>query len=544
MQKNHPQRQTFFIFVLLGLLITFGMSVYRPIALFMNNVDKLTFLPLLLTLVAYFVLTLVVYFIFYVLSKRILIATIFSLLLHSIIVFYIHIKEKINSVLPQRFFLAVFIIFTMLLIAISVCLRRRVFVMSVPIRKKLTIFLTVSVYAFLGFTVISKLPATVFQYVPDQPVMSKVGPTNESLADDQRPNIYFILLDEYAGFNMVKKQFGYDNSAFFEYLLSNNFYVSQTSENEIAYTEILSSNLLALDYVAFADDLPYYSFDENKRSESDMRTSLYQNKKSYRNHAYLFDLLRSNHYRTYAIDNADTLQGWGKVNADEIINISIPQEATTLVPLTLSQNDIDYWVILWNSSIFYEFSHELFWKMTQDGATNAYHKSQDIAWQNTVRNAKLISSTFDTLATYRFDPRENIFLYAHIMCPHLPFIFTPEGEFKSMDITYQGWNGKNAYVDNLRYATNQVMRVIDNLLAIDPDSVIILQSDHGARIDLETEGPFSKEYLPILNAVYYRGETFDQIEGLSGVNTMRAILSQALSIELPAVESPVYIRTH
>jgi len=72
--------------------------------------------------------------------------------------------------------------------------------------------------------------------------------------------------------------------------------------------------------------------------------------------------------------------------------------------------------------------------------------------------------------------------------------------------------------------------------------VIILLSDHGARIHLETAGMLVPEFLPILNAVYFRGETYSKNEGLSGVNTMRAVLSDALQIDLPLVEPLVYLQ--
>ena len=39
----------------------------------------------------------------------------------------------------------------------------------------------------------------------------------------------------------------------------------------------------------------------------------------------------------------------------------------------------------------------------------------------------------------------------------------------------------------------------------------------------------------ILNCVYYQGETFE-IEGETGINTMRKVFSQVLGAELPPIE--------
>ena len=41
-----------------------------------------------------------------------------------------------------------------------------------------------------------------------------------------------------------------------------------------------------------------------------------------------------------------------------------------------------------------------------------------------------------------------------------------------------------------------------------------------------------------LNIVYYRGETMDEIKGLSGVNTLRTVLSRLFNEEYPLIEVP------
>ena len=89
------------------------------------------------------------------------------------------------------------------------------------------------------------------------------------------------------------------------------------------------------------------------------------------------------------------------------------------------------------------------------------------------------------------------------------------------------WDDVHYYADQYEYICNQMQTAIDNILSVDPEAVIVLQSDHGVR-----GGYFVGEGLEvelddqrrILNAVYFGGEPVD-IEGLDSVNTMRLVMS-------------------
>lgn len=85
---------------------------------------------------------------------------------------------------------------------------------------------------------------------------------------------------------------------------------------------------------------------------------------------------------------------------------------------------------------------------------------------------------------------------------------------------------------------------MDNIQAHDPEAVIILQSDHGARLghhlaelygdpyDAETDTIHQQN---ILNCVYLPGETVD-ITGLNGINTLRTVLNRLFQLDYAMVE--------
>ena len=85
---------------------------------------------------------------------------------------------------------------------------------------------------------------------------------------------------------------------------------------------------------------------------------------------------------------------------------------------------------------------------------------------------------------------------------------------------------------------------MDEIQAHDPTAIIILQSDHGARTVYRETIRGNVEQVTqdlvhhqqnILNCVYMPGASVD-IQGKSGINTLRTVLNQAYHMDLPMVE--------
>ncbi|MFZ2890861.1 sulfatase-like hydrolase/transferase [Sulfuricurvum sp.] len=63
------------------------------------------------------------------------------------------------------------------------------------------------------------------------------------------PNVYFIILDEYAAFGSIKQIYGYDNDNFKEFLTTNGFFVAENSHTKFAKTIISIPSVLNMKYV-------------------------------------------------------------------------------------------------------------------------------------------------------------------------------------------------------------------------------------------------------------------------------------------------------
>jgi hypothetical protein len=133
------------------------------------------------------------------------------------------------------------------------------------------------------------------------------------------------------------------------------------------------------------------------------------------------------------------------------------------------------------------------------------------------------------------------FVFAHLVVPHLPYTFGPNGEvpaFQGKDATYEEIAA--AYVDQVKFVNKEILAVVDTLLKnSSPAPVIILQGDHGPLPDLTEE---ASERLPILNAYYLPGMTTNEMlyPSISPVNSFRVVLNSYFGQGLPLLEDLSY----
>ena len=141
---------------------------------------------------------------------------------------------------------------------------------------------------------------------------------------------------------------------------------------------------------------------------------------------------------------------------------------------------------------------------------------------------------------------EPIFVYSHILVPHPPYIFGPEGEAVS-SVRPQGlesWQDKEGYVNSVKFANKKITQIVDELLADTENSpVIIIQGDHGFGIEQGIGNPnddieqqmsiFSAHYLPEIE------ENFpDDI--FTSVNTFRIIFNSYFDTDYDLLENKIY----
>lgn len=298
------------------------------------------------------------------------------------------------------------------------------------------------------------------------------------------PNIYYLIFDEYSNFPVLEKFYQYENAEFRDFLEKNHFAISLDSHNESWSTSIITTNYLNLKYVA-TSKLDY---------------------EPYRKDPELFQLLDSYGYDIHFMSEDDPI-GWKDAAAEK-------QAATTADGLKL-------WDLLFQRTILYPFATP----DTGDARQEKFYREFDF-----LNDSVKLSD-------------HNSFVYLHCIFPHAPYVFTADGKYVGMENTVNTEDGQY-YLGQLIYTTKYMMDSLEQILEQDPDSIIIVQSDHSNRYIGAKPGQGTttswENATNILNAVYYRGEDISEIKGHSGVNTVRAVLNRALGTDFEMLEVPRY----
>lgn len=130
--------------------------------------------------------------------------------------------------------------------------------------------------------------------------------------------------------------------------------------------------------------------------------------------------------------------------------------------------------------------------------------------------------------------------FGYIMFPYLPWVVEENG-FELCPSDKDNWKDSDVYLGQLKYSNKLILNLVKGILTNDPESVIILLSDHGYRqpghllklYGMQHENPELEEFYSknILNAFYLGGRKLD-IEGRSGINAVRMVFDEMFSLNL------------
>lgn len=309
-------------------------------------------------------------------------------------------------------------------------------------------------------------------------------------------NVYYLLFDEYGGDENLETYFGFDNSAFYEELERRGFSVSHTSYNtESCWTDSLVPNLFNLDYVA-DDTMP-----EKVRRE-------------YLKNPLLFQIFRSAGYEVHLINHRDYLQDQG---------------ATELTQGQTEDNISEY---LFQNSIYCKLP------VIKDRIRLWMFENYRDHYRGPLEDA--LGALLESPDYAKDGPTLTV---SYIQCPHAPFIYNADGSVRDLDTAWY-WKDKTLYPGQLQYLNTVILEAIDNIQREDPEAVILLQSDHGARVPLHMVEQFggprfdAERETPVMQSVlccaYIPGRTLD-IEGDTCINATRKVLNAAFDADLASV---------
>jgi hypothetical protein len=300
------------------------------------------------------------------------------------------------------------------------------------------------------------------------------------------PDIYYIILDEYASSHTIKQRYGYDNGPFETRLRGRGFYIAERSRSRYVDTYHSLATSLNMNYV------------DDHESPVNIYQMIQENR--------VANFLRQKGYSIVLVGGYHLPLDLGRAKTDIYLSPSANPRKETVD---------EFWKFVSSNSILEEIVPE---SMTY------------------IENPR-------RRTIYVFDELKNLpgilspkFVYAHVECPHAPFLFDENGQPTKYGRNSEDWGRPECYLAQYIYVSKQVSDTVERILdkSLKPP-IIIIQSDHGPRLALHLKSQHPSvdtSYIPkeepyeIFNAYHLPGFDISTLhENISPANSFRLIFN-------------------
>jgi len=315
------------------------------------------------------------------------------------------------------------------------------------------------------------------------------APVQDLTRPENPPDVYYFILDSYGREDLLKKAYGYDNSAFIEGLRERGFFVAECSQSNYIRTEISVASSLNMSYLQGLDDA--FSPDSARRR------ILWDSLK----HSAVRYNFESMGYKTVAFA---TGFAWSELDDADVFY--------TPPPFSAGMTEFE---TLFMRTTLARHAQDLGWVDTDE-----------IIGQNFRDRTMLVFNTMNDIARIP----EPTFAFVHLISPHPPFVFGPNGEhtnpadFWNENRQYPSGLYAEGYQNQITFLNHKMLQAVDTLIeesGVPP--IIILQGDHGP-----WHQPKDRRFW-ILNAYYLPDHQDKLFSKISPVNTFRYIFNAYFS---------------
>jgi hypothetical protein len=311
-----------------------------------------------------------------------------------------------------------------------------------------------------------------------------------------KPDIYFLIFDEYANSRILKQVYGYDNSSLDSFLLHEGFHIQTDSRSNYQITPFSMASILNMSYLSIRDPKNVQALDFEKVMSPDRKEEAIR---------YLSSL-------GYSIINNSTFDLPGSPSSFDQPFI------VTRTKLITHRTLVDY--------------------MARDIGTTLkrWLKGNSAVLDDWMQRVKEINYTMveRTIRDSEQPSRGPLFVYMHVYMPHDPHLYDTQLRLRNFKDVDRG-NARdwvNEYLNYLPYTNEKVKQVVSAIKKnTEGHAVILFMSDHGMRDSLR---PYSFNnqaaiYLPDRD---YR--TFS--DSLTAVNEFRVLFNKLYQAGLPLLK--------
>ena len=480
------------------LIHPFLFSAFPILILFSQNTDLLStkdiIFPLFLFTAITFVALLVFYFIFKNKSKSALLTSFFWIIFVSYgYIFSILVTNvfQVGNKMTQHIVLLV-IFFIVIIIGV---------IKITKTKRKLNN--ATSIMNAVAITIIIIPLITIFTYNFQNDEFVEQIEISDTVSSNQflnSPNIYYIILDEYASESVLEDTFNFDNSDLINFLKENNFQIISNSFSNYSTSFLALSAALNMEYVNWLSDkvgefstdrhIAYQLIDKNK----------------------VMSILKSKGYITATTDS-----GWQVTRYISNADLNLCGENKFL--------NSEFLIMILRNSILNPIYLQLF----------------DPDYR------ERILCTFDEIPNVQFKTNKPVFVFSHILLPHGPYYWGPNGEHltpskATLELGYD--RSKDGYKDQLQFTNKKIMDLINKILTeSERESIIVIQSDTGTSINYYPDNITDQmiyERMSNINFIYFPYNQHVLYDDMTPVNTFPLIFNTFFEDDYEMLEDRSY----
>ncbi len=327
----------------------------------------------------------------------------------------------------------------------------------------------------------------IWQYNRAVASTPSAAPAALSAAPANRPDVYYIILDGYTRSDVLAEKYGFDNSDFLRGLQELGFVIPDCAQSNYAYTVLSLSSTFNMNYIETFSSLI-------QQGDTDRDWVAYQ------------EFIRDNAVRRnfaslgYKLVAFETGYWWGEVTDADYYIIANDN------PLAKYESgfEINSFEVLFLRTTALRVLSEASTRLLATVGTDIRTPEQ--------KHFDRVNFSLSELAEIPALPGSK-FVFAHIIAPHPPFVFTETGEFRDL-----AWKSEG-YAPEIAYLNTRVLEAVRQILEKSTTPpVIVIQGDHGW--DAENR-------MKILNAYYLPGGGAEKVyPQITPVNTFRLIFDQ------------------
>ena len=315
------------------------------------------------------------------------------------------------------------------------------------------------------------------------------------------PDVYYIVLDGYTSSNSLKKFLNYDNQEFVSYLTNKGFNVNHKSYANYPGTTHSVTSTFNMMYLNFLVEETIGQHQEFRIPEKMSEESIVM--QNFKSAGYKIIMI----HRPFPTMVSLPIFDLELCERNQYID-------SELLSMTIKTSILVFLLEKW--------------------------EEQDL------RDTALCGFSELPKQQQKFD--EPIFVYAHILVPHPPYLFGPEGESVS-SVRPEGlesWEDKEGYINGVKFANKKIKEAMEELLTdLENPPIIIIQADHGSQFDIDHDNPSNEnieQMMSNFSAYYLPGIEKNSLEDvITPVNTFRIIFNSYFDTDYDLLENKMYL---